>query len=808
MLPLLHGTEISADEIEAEIARWSAERFARLCNAVAWASPGLKGWRQTIPVFTERVHVADNGIDAEWERVLTPGEAPTALEPLLQPGLNVFQYKKRGAGPGNRADIVARLVAEVRGAVVDVKTRTGKTLASYVLWTNVDLSVDQHERLRASILDGHPADKPVPIVANVVGAAEFAAIINDLPHLRSAFFVTDAFQDWGLSFEAHQRESLPIDSSGQLAPFTGRDRLTDEFRTLVDRPSVRAVVVTGPHMIGKSRLILEATRHRDVEVVEALDAGGVNADSMRRLAKAGRETILLLQDATAEFAERVCRQAFAIGETIKLIVALPTRHGAPLPNFGLDNRACLLPVPPLDDEAARQLFSHHIGQNRVDFGIESWIIEQAGGLPGILLAASRFGRELRPGAATFTEQIGRAFEAKLGRAVPDTSTRQALALAALLTHVRIEPDDDPEPKALCRPVFGVQPHLFDAAIEPLEAAGYLSRKGSFVEATPPILANRLAARIVERQSAEVMAVFQALADSGRRRLLRRLAQLPDQAVTRFWSQLFGPDGLLGSLSAVLNNIELFRATAAGGSTQAVEIIHEGLKASSPSWRRNLTGEPRRALVFSLRELMAVTTTAEAAFHSLALLAEAETEDYSNNAAGIFCDAADPLNSQIPLALSRRLRVLQEMLAPKRDAEAAMIALEAASNTLGPGRPMALIPSRGAQPAGGLPVGMTWGDVRAYCAGLIEAIAAAADDPRLPVRRRQNRCGPAPRSGSSTIWTATPEVALPRSNRSLPASCGRTLSSRSRIRSRPSSCAAATLAARSPVAIRMAGPISW
>jgi len=78
----------------------------------------------------------------------------------------------------------------------------------------------------------------------------------------------------------------------------------------------------------------------------------------------------------------------------------------------------------------------------------------------------------------------------------------------------------------------------------------------------------------------------------------------------------------GSLSAVLNNVELFRATAAGGSTQAVEIIHEGLKASSPSWRRNLTGEPRRALVFSLRELMAVTTTAEAAFRSLALLAEA------------------------------------------------------------------------------------------------------------------------------------------------------------------------------------------
>ena len=739
-MPLLHGREISADEIEAEIARWSAERFARLCNAVAWASPNITGWRQTIPVFSERVHVADNGIDAEWERVLSAGEAPP-LEALLRPGVNVFQYKKRGAAPGNRADIVSALVAELRRAVLDVEIRTGKTLASYVLWTNVDLSVDQHERIRAAILDGHSEDEPAPIHANVVGAAELAAMINDLPHLRSAFLTTDAFQDWGLSFEAHQRESLLTDSSGRLAPLIGRDRSVEELRTLVDRPSVRAIVVTGPHMIGKSRLILEATRHRDVDVAEALDSGAVNADSMRRLAKAGRETILLLQDATADIAERVCRQALAVGDTIKVIIALPTRDGAPLPNFGLDDRACLLPVPPLDDEAARQLFTHHIGQDRVDFGIESWIVEQAGGVPGILLAASRFGRELRPGASTFTEQIGRAFEARLGRTVPHASSRQALALAALLTYVRVEPRDDPELHALCRPAFGVQPHQFGAAIEPLEAAAHLSRKGSFVEATPPILANRLAARIAQGQPVEVMALFQALADGGRRRVLRRLAQLPDQSATRFWSQLFGPDGPLGSLPAVLNNIELFRATAAAGVMQAVEIVHTGLKTSLPSWRRQLVGEPRHALVFSLQELMAAATTAEAAFRSLALLAEAETEDFGNNAAGIFCHGADPLNSQIPLALGGRLRVLQELLAPEREVEGAMVALEAIRNTLGPGRPMILVPSRGARPAGGLPAGMGWGDVRAYCAGLIDAIAKAADDPRPAVRRQAKSVWP-------------------------------------------------------------------
>ena len=192
---------------------------------------------------------------------------------------------------------------------------------------------------------------------------------------------------------------------------------------------------------------------------------------------------------------------------------------------------------------------------------------------------------------------------------------------------------------------------------------------------------------------------------------------------------------------LLWGIRRFRATAAAGAAQAMEIVHKGLQVSPPSSRRKLAGEPRRALVFSLQELMAATTTAEAAFRSLALLAETETEDYDNNATRIFWHGADPLSSQIPLALSTRLRVLQEMLAPERDAQAAMIALEAARNTLGPGRPMILIPSRGPRPAGGLPIGITWGDVRAYCAGLVDAIAKAADDPRLPVRRKAKSVWP-------------------------------------------------------------------
>jgi len=733
MTPLLHGAEISAADIEAEIARWTAERFARLCNALAWARIGVPDRRQAFPVFTERVNVADNGIDAEWEGDLTQQDV-TALEPFLRPGFNVFQYKMRGTGPGNRAKEVAKLKREVGGAANAVSSRTGYELASYKLWTNIHLTVDQNKRLRTAILEGMSDEAARRCHAMVVGAAELAAMLNDLPHLRSAFFVTSAFRDWGRAFEAHERQALPIKTTGLPAPMIGRERSIDHLRVAIDERAVRAIVVAGPHMIGKSRLTLEAVRHRDVDVVEALDSSAVTAGSLHRLAKSDRETIVLLQDVSPEAAELAIRDALAMAETIKVILTVATRDGAPLPNFGLDARTRVMQVPPLDEAASRQLFKHHLGECRVDYGTESWIIEQAGGVPGILLAAALFGRDLRPSAGSFTDQIGAALEYRLRKAVPEPSLQNVFGIAALLAQVRVEGDDDAELAALSRP-FGAEPYVVRAAIEPLENAGYLSRSGSFIALTPPILASRLAARVAQSRPADVIATFQSLPHSGRRRLLRRLVQLPEEHTRRFWSWLFDPEGPLGTFEAVRGNPEIFRAAAAAAFPRSAAIVHEGLKGLSLEERRALEEDGRRALVSSMQELLTSATTAGAAFSALALLAEAETEDYGNNATGIFCHGAYPLNGQMPLPLSHRLPVLQEMLSPLRDPAAALVALQAAGEALSHGRSIIMVPSRGARPAGGLPLGMSWEDVRAYCARLLDLIGAAVDDPRAAVRQK-------------------------------------------------------------------------
>ena len=620
------------------------------------------------------------------------------------------------------------------GAAAAIELRTGKRLASYVLWTNVHLTLAQAAKLRAAISKGRTSARKRKVLVTVVGASTLAALAQHFPHLRSAFFATSAFRDWGRSFETHQKQSLQIGDEHALPRLTGRDGPLNELRRLIDNPSVRAIVVAGPHMMGKTRLVLEGTRHRDVDTVESLDPAGITADGLLRLHKTGRETIVLLQDLATDTTERIMKEVVAADGAIKALVTLPTQEGAPIPNFGLDDRTKVLPLAPLTEPEARSLYNDVLAAHRVDYGVESWILEQAGGIPGVLIAAAKLGNRIRPEAGTFVDQVGEAFEAKLRRVLSDTSVQETMEVASLMTQVRIERDNDAELLALCCPL-GLAPHVFRTAIERLEDAGYARRRGSFVEAAPPILANRLAGRTVRGRPAEVMVVFRALAAGGRRRLLRRLAQVREGCADRFWSLLFEYGGVMGSFAAVLEYIDLFRVAAAAGVVLAADIVHEGLRALPLERRRGLVGEARHGLVSSLQEMMAVAATSERAFRSLGLLAEAENEDFSNNATGVFCHGAYPVNTQVPLLLARRLAVLREFLSPERDEAAAVVALQAASDAVSSGRSILLTPSRGPRPAGGYPAGMTWGDVQVYRRCLLDAISAAVNDTRPRVRKK-------------------------------------------------------------------------
>jgi hypothetical protein len=62
----VHGRAVISEEVERLTGRdFGPARFASMCNAITWAS--AKKRPSSLPSFTERVNVGDNGVDAEWE---------------------------------------------------------------------------------------------------------------------------------------------------------------------------------------------------------------------------------------------------------------------------------------------------------------------------------------------------------------------------------------------------------------------------------------------------------------------------------------------------------------------------------------------------------------------------------------------------------------------------------------------------------------------------------------------------------------------------------------------------------------------
>lgn len=91
-MALLIGQPLIGRELEQETSRWGPARFASMCDALVWAVSGRRC--PGLPSFTARVNAQDGGIDTEWS-VELPENSFSALTPILGPGWNVFQYKKR-----------------------------------------------------------------------------------------------------------------------------------------------------------------------------------------------------------------------------------------------------------------------------------------------------------------------------------------------------------------------------------------------------------------------------------------------------------------------------------------------------------------------------------------------------------------------------------------------------------------------------------------------------------------------------------------------------------------------------------------
>ena len=184
----------------------------------------------------------------------------------------------------------ARLKNKVAEGVKSLYERTGRRPDGYVLFTNLHLThktvsrdkngkktITQKSQLEEALLKGY--DQPDNVKVKIVAASELAAMLNDLPHLRSAYFSRDDF----MTLDEYRADHAGASLFGKAIKFTTRNHLLKVFESEVGDPQVRAIVVSGAPTVGKTRLVLEAIAEKSTDVVVARDPFSLTSGSITSL---------------------------------------------------------------------------------------------------------------------------------------------------------------------------------------------------------------------------------------------------------------------------------------------------------------------------------------------------------------------------------------------------------------------------------------------------------------------------------------------------------------------------------------------
>ncbi|MEW6668087.1 MAG: hypothetical protein AB1512_22980 [Thermodesulfobacteriota bacterium] len=721
-MSLLIGQAVTGRDVEKETSGWAPERFASMCDALAWAESGRRA--HALPSFTNRVNARDGGIDAEWD-VVIPEEQSTIPSPFVGPGWNVFQYKKRDLTPlhQRKSKIISDLKRSVHRAILEIHARFGKSPDRYVLFVNADLEHKEKE-FRDAILEGCD---PSAIRVEVVGSGLLAALLNGHPHLRAAFFTREHFKIWPEAYKTHQSHKV---LGAAVEEIIGREEEKVRLQNLIQDKKVRIVVLTGPHDIGKTRLVLEATRNRPYDVVVALDPRSMGISDYMNLSSPQAEAICIVEDPDPVVLKELLPEMLAISN-LKLIVTLPSTSFAPDLSYGRDRRMEVVMVEPLNDEASNKLL-RKASDRPLDFGIQEWIIRQANGFPGIILAAASVGADLRRGPGDFLSKVGREFENRIKLDLGPNALKAA-RLFSILTHVGISGEWEDEISSICE-LFGDEYRTGEAIrdLEMLEDAGLARRAGSFGEISISLLGNYLAKQALLGYRNQMFLLYSRLTDSGRERFITRLSEIKGEEVSAFWDEFFSENGPMGAFHEALRRAGLLRILAGAAPERILQLFESGLLSASREERLSLAGDERREVMFALDQLLFRMATSRRALKLLWLLAEAENEGCGTDATGVLKECFHAGHEHMPLPLDERVRALKEFTSPGQSREGRIVAIEAAGEVLSLG-PYLLREGTGGRPLDRRPAS-TYSQLDEYVREIIDLLMDLADDKDEQVSR--------------------------------------------------------------------------
>jgi hypothetical protein len=542
--------------------------------------------------------------------------------------------------------------------------------------------------------------------------------------------VNNDFMSWD---EAWKR--LADKSKFAQIELIGRDEVRDELNLAINDQSIQAIIVSGPPYVGKTHTVLKATEGSKDRTVISRDIKELPLDSTKlrqvrvlsfffdRSKSRRSEIILFLEEPSSEAIRSFIERSFELDNIILLITVSAAKQ---IPtSIRQDERVKIIALSPLSDQQAHELLS--ATSVKLDYNIESWIIREAGGYPGILLQAASQGAKLRGNVYEFMRNAGDDFEDKVRQGFRfDDEDIKKLQLLSLLERVNVSGAADANLDDICR-FFGGGLHPSDVltVLSKLEEGGMKKSYAADreVEIWPPIFAIGLARSAVHRGS-QLIELFNELDKGSRVQLIKRLQLIESSETCDLWDALFDHGNELANLKSALSHGYMLYSMAGADPRRLVECIKEGLRNPDEQLRDGINAA-RVDLVLVLADLLLRKESCYAAISCLVALAEDEVEAKAYNATVTLAGFFHPHHVQVSLPLDDRLKKLQDICESKTPTSTRGVGIKVAAltATYPPEGPLyMLMPPNGAP--FDAPARKTYADITTYVEQLSDLLVSA------------------------------------------------------------------------------------
>jgi hypothetical protein len=265
-------------------------------------------------------------------------------------------------------------------------------------------------------------------------------------------------------------------------------------------------------------------------------------------ARGSHDSLVIIDNPHPDHTRELIAAAVA-GDGPKLIITIANPRAVQTFNFGQDARVKTLRLQPLTEPESRELLRSAGAE--LDYSVESWVIQKAGVNPSILIAAAAVGKKLRVTGPRFLDQLGDELEARARDVLGDVGVK-IIRCVSMMTALGISGPVAEELTTVCG-VFGdVTPNHVLSNIPRLAGSGFIRQIGNYLEASPPVLANRAARLFLAGREKQLGVLLSGLPSHARVRLLRRIQQLPGEAIEAFIAELFH-DGPLQNFERALSD---------------------------------------------------------------------------------------------------------------------------------------------------------------------------------------------------------------------------------------------------------------